>query len=117
MAGVTTTGKGPCTPIEMGMHTEALPAAPSSASSHRRGSSSFGYPDAADVDFNKRAEIDCAALDTQRDQSQAARADAAQGYGTIVLNNPGAKHSLAVGILNRLNLYHRGQPAAISPAG
>ena len=40
-----------------------------------------------------------------------------QGYGTIVLKNPGAKHSLAVGILNRLNLYHRRQPAAISPAG
>src|ERR1700687_1782177 len=27
-----------------------------------------------------------------------------QGYGTILMKNPGAKHSLAVGILNRLNL-------------
>jgi methylamine---glutamate N-methyltransferase subunit B len=26
------------------------------------------------------------------------------GYGTIVIRNPGAKHSIAVGILNRLNL-------------
>ena len=26
------------------------------------------------------------------------------GYGTIVVHNPGAKHSIAVGILNRLNL-------------
>ena len=26
-----------------------------------------------------------------------------EGYGTIVVHNPGAKHSLGVGILNRLN--------------
>jgi methylamine---glutamate N-methyltransferase subunit B len=31
-----------------------------------------------------------------------------QGYGTIVMKNPGAKHSLAVGILNRLNLHIEG---------
>jgi glutamate synthase domain-containing protein 3 len=28
----------------------------------------------------------------------------ADGHGTIVIRNPGAKHSIAVGILNRLNL-------------
>ena len=27
-----------------------------------------------------------------------------EGYGSIVIRNPGAKHSIAVGILNRLNL-------------
>ena len=31
-----------------------------------------------------------------------------QGYGTIVLKNPGAKHGVAVGILNRLNLMIEG---------
>ena len=31
-----------------------------------------------------------------------------QGYGTIVLKNPGAKHSLGVGILNKLNLIVEG---------
>ena len=31
-----------------------------------------------------------------------------QGYGTIVVKNPGAKHSLGVGILNRLQLYFEG---------
>ncbi len=31
-----------------------------------------------------------------------------QGYGTIVVQNPGAKHSLGVGILNRLQLYFEG---------
>ena len=30
------------------------------------------------------------------------------GYGTIVMKNPGAKHSIAVGILNRLNLIIEG---------
>ena len=31
-----------------------------------------------------------------------------QGYGTITVKNPGAKHSLGVGILNRLNLVFEG---------
>jgi len=31
-----------------------------------------------------------------------------QGYGTIVVTNPGAKHSIGVGILNRLQLYFEG---------
>jgi glutamate synthase domain-containing protein 3 len=31
-----------------------------------------------------------------------------QGYGTIVVQNPGAKHSLGVGILNRLQLIFEG---------
>ena len=31
-----------------------------------------------------------------------------EGYGTIVVRNPGAKHSLGVGILNRLQLYFEG---------
>jgi len=30
------------------------------------------------------------------------------GYGTVVIKNPGAKHSIAVGILNRLNLIVEG---------
>ena len=34
----------------------------------RRG---FGYPDALDVDFNKRAEIDCEELRAEADQSRA----------------------------------------------
>ena len=39
-----------------------------------------------------------------------------EGYGTIVLNNPGAKHSLAVGILNRLNLIIEGSLRLFRPA-
>ena len=107
MAGVTTTEKVHAS-LEMGMHTEAL-----SGRSQQRlfdikeESTGFGYPDAADVDFNKRAEIDCAAREP-RDINLEIRSLIRQGYGTIVLNNPGAKHSLAVGILNRLNLIIKG---------
>jgi glutamate synthase domain-containing protein 3 len=65
------------------------------------------YPQAFTVDFNKRTEFDAAELDTSainrkiRDLMQ-------QGYGTIVVHSPGAKHSLGVGILNRLQLYFEG---------
>jgi glutamate synthase domain-containing protein 3 len=93
---------------EMGMHSESL-----------RGRSQqrffditeekvgFGYPDASDVDFNKRAEIDCDGLDSKQINLHI-RDLIKRGYGTLVLRNPGAKHSIAVGILNRLNLYIEG---------
>ena len=98
MADVTTPDKVHAS-LEMGMHTEAL-----TGRSQQRffdvseASGRFGYPDAADVDFNKRAEIDCAAREP-RDINLEIRSLIRQGFGTIVLNNPGAKHSLAVGIL------------------
>ena len=107
MAGVTEVTKDHVS-HEMGMHTEGL-----------RGRSQqrffditeenvgFGYPDALDVDFNKRAEIDAENLDS-RQINQQLRDLMKQGYGTIVLQNPGSKHSVAVGILNRLKLSHRG---------
>jgi glutamate synthase domain-containing protein 3 len=63
----------------------------------------FSLPDSYDVDFNKRAEIDASNM-TARVVNQAIRELMQDGYGTIVLRNPGAKHSIAVGILNRLNL-------------
>ena len=31
-----------------------------------------------------------------------------KGYGTVVIKNPGAKHSLGVGILNKLNVIFEG---------
>jgi methylamine---glutamate N-methyltransferase subunit B len=67
----------------------------------------FSLPDAYDVDFNKRAEIDASNM-TANVVNQAIRMLMQDGYGTIVLRNPGAKHSIAVGILNRLNLIIEG---------
>ena len=107
MAGVTAKAQTHAS-LEMGMHTEALGGRSQQRffdiSEEHTG---FGYPDAADVDFNKRAEIDCASREP-RDINLEIRSLIKQGYGTIVLNNPGAKHSLAVGILNRLNLIIKG---------
>ena len=65
------------------------------------------YPQAFSVDFNKRAELDASALDTSA-INRKIRELMQQGYGTIVVQNPGAKHSLGVGILNRLQLYFEG---------
>jgi methylamine---glutamate N-methyltransferase subunit B len=65
------------------------------------------YPQAFSVDFNKRTELDAAALDTSA-INRKIRELMQQGYGTIVVQNPGAKHSLGVGILNRLQLYFEG---------
>jgi methylamine---glutamate N-methyltransferase subunit B len=67
----------------------------------------FLYPQAFDVDFNKRTEFDAAQLDTSA-INRKIRELMQQGYGTIVIRNPGAKHSLGVGILNRLQLYFEG---------
>jgi methylamine---glutamate N-methyltransferase subunit B len=91
---------------EMGMHTERLGG---------RTKLSFfdidlnephhGYslPNAYDVDFNKRAEIDAGEMSANAVNIRI-RKLMQDGYGTIVIKNPGAKHSIAVGILNRLNL-------------
>lgn len=91
---------------EMGMHTEQL-----RGRSQRQffdidldeKHSGFSLPNAFDVDFNKRAEIDASNM-PQKEINLRIRDLMADGYGTIVIRNPGAKHSVAVGILNRLNL-------------
>jgi glutamate synthase domain-containing protein 3 len=67
----------------------------------------FLYPQAFSVDFNKRTEFDAAPLDATSINKKI-RELMAEGYGTIVVKNPGAKHSLGVGILNRLQLYFEG---------
>ena len=67
----------------------------------------FTYPWAPDVDFNKRTEIDCDGKTTTEVNGNI-RELMAEGYGTIVLQNPRGMHSLGVGILSRLNLIIEG---------
>jgi glutamate synthase domain-containing protein 3 len=67
----------------------------------------FTYPDAAKVDFKKRAEFDAAEM-TAHAINLRIRALMAEGNGHIVVHNPMAKHGLGVGILNRLKLEFRG---------
>ncbi len=92
---------------EMGMHTQALKGRDIKTMFSLSEEGTYAYPYAQDVDFNKRTEIDVAEIEATEVNSQI-RALMKEGYGTIVLKNPGAKHSLCVGILNRLNLIIEG---------
>ena len=91
----------------MGMHTEQLAGRTQQVFFDAEEGEAFTYPNAPDVDFNKRAEFDAADLDTTAINKQI-RELMESGHGTIVVHNPGAKHSLGVGILNRLQLYFEG---------
>ncbi len=104
MAGVT---GGETVSQEMGMHTEQLRGRTQQIFFRSEEEERFVYPDAFDVDFNKRAEFDVAEMDTAEINLKI-RALIAEGHGTIVVKNPGAKHSIGVGILNRLNLIFEG---------
>src|SRR6266403_3831299 len=95
---------------EMGMHTEQLGGRSREAFFDiDLGGAPNGFllPNAYNVDYNKRAEIDAASL-TPNAVNLRIRSLMQDGYGTIVIKNPGAKHSMAVGILNRLQLYIEG---------
>ncbi len=92
---------------EMGMHTEQLAGRTQQVFFLPEEEENFTYPGAFDVDFNKRIELDVADTDTKSINLEL-RALMGQGYGTIVVKNPGAKHSIGVGILNRLQLYFEG---------
>ena len=76
----------------MGMHTEVL-----------TGKTQQKY----DVDFNKRTDLDVKDLDCKQANRKIDEL-MSQGYGTIVIKNPQGKHSLGVGILNKLNLIFEG---------
>ena len=67
----------------------------------------FAYPWADDVDFNKRTELDCDGK-TTTEVNENIRGLMREGFGTVVLKNPRGMHSLAVGILNKLNLIIEG---------
>jgi len=92
---------------ELGMHTEQLAGRTQQRFFRPEEEQRFTYPQAFEVDFKKRAELDAAAL-TPTEVNLKLRELMRQGFGSIVLKNPGAKHSLAVGILNRLNLSIEG---------
>jgi glutamate synthase domain-containing protein 3 len=91
----------------MGMHSEQLAGRTQQVFFAPEEAENFASPDAFDVDFNKRAEIDAAELGAQA-LNVKIRALMQEGYGTVVVKNPGAKHSLGVGVLNRLQLYFEG---------
>ena len=92
---------------EMGMHTEQLGGRTQQVFFSPSEEENFVQPDTFDVDFNKRAEFDAGEMDNKAINLKI-RELMAEGYGTIVIENPLAKHSLGVGILNRLQLRFEG---------
>jgi glutamate synthase domain-containing protein 3 len=92
---------------DLGMHTEQLAGRTQQRFFRPEEEERFTHPQAFEVDFRKRAELDAAAM-TPSEVNLKLRELMSQGVGTIVMKNPGAKHSLAVGILNRLNLTIEG---------
>ena len=94
-------------PTSDGLRTEQLTGRTQQVFFSATEDENFLYPQAFDVDFNKRTEFDAAQMDTSG-INRKIRELMQQGYGTVVIHNPGAKHSLGVGILNRLQLYFEG---------
>ncbi len=91
----------------MGLHEERLTGRTQQTFFKVEEEGNFAYHDSVDVDFNKRTEFDAQDMDI-RHINKKIRELMQEGYGTIVVHNPGAKHSLGVGILNRLQLYFKG---------
>ena len=92
---------------DMGLHTEQLAGRTQQVFFSPEDEENFLYPNAFEVDFNKRAEFDAAEMDSSQINLKI-RDFLRQGHGTIVVHDPGAKHALGVGILNRLQLHFEG---------
>src|SRR4029434_2532479 len=93
--------------FDLGMHTEKLTGRTQQRFFTPDEEENFLYPTAYDVDFNKRAEFGAAKLSATAINLKL-RELMSQGHGSIVIHNPGAKHGIAVGLLNRLNLRIKG---------
>jgi formylmethanofuran dehydrogenase subunit C len=91
----------------MGMHKEVLTGRTQQVFFNPEEAENFFYYGAYDVDFNKRTEVDAMDL-TCAQLNDKLHALMREGYGTVVVKNPQGKHSLGVGILNKLNLIFEG---------
>ena len=92
---------------EMGMRTEQLTGRTQQIFFSVEESANLTYPWAPNVDFDKHADLDVEKLSAM-EVNQRIRALMEEGYGSITVLNPGAKHSLGVGILSRLSLKFEG---------
>ncbi len=91
----------------MGLHKEVLTGRTQQVFFNPEEAENFFYYGAYDVNFNKRTEID--AMDLSAKQlNDKLHSLMKEGYGSVVVKNPQGKHSLGVGILNKLNLIFEG---------
>ena len=88
---------------DMGMHTEQLEGRTQQRFFSATEGENLTQPFTYEVDFDRATEFDAQDLSTGEINNKL-RQLMKDGYGSITMRNPGAKHSLAVGILNRLNL-------------
>jgi len=91
----------------MGMHSEQLAGRTQQTFFSAEDGERFVYPGAYEVDFDKRTEFDAQEMEITAVNLEI-RELMNQGFGHIVVKNPNAKHSLGVGILNRLKLDFEG---------
>ena len=91
----------------MGMHTEVLTGKTQQKFFNPDEAENFFYWGTHDVDFNKRTELDVKDMEC-KEANNKIDSLMSEGYGTIVIKNPQGKHSLGVGILNKLNLIFEG---------
>ena len=91
----------------MGLHTEVLAGKTQQKFFNPDEAENFYYWGTYDVDFNKRIDLDVNDLDCKEANKKIDEL-MSQGYGTIVIKNPQGKHSLGVGVLNKLNLIFEG---------
>ena len=90
--------------FETGLHTEQLSGRTQKFFFSPEEGENYFYPyNAHEVDFNKKTEFDAKDMEIQEINLKI-RELMKDGHGHIVMHNPMAKHSLAVGILNRLRL-------------
>ena len=91
----------------MGLHKEVLTGRTQQVFFNPEEAENFFYNGALDVDFNKRTEINALDL-TAAQLNDKLHSLMKEGYGSVVVKNPQGKHSLGVGILNKLNLIFEG---------
>ena len=104
MAGVDTSAD---TSEMMGLHTEPLKGRDIKTMFSLENEGGYAYAFAPDVDFNKRGSVDCEGKEAT-EINREIRDLIKSGHGTVVLENPGAKHSIIVGILHRMNFIVNG---------
>ena len=92
---------------DMGLHTEQLTGRTQQRFFSAAEEENFTYPWAYEVDFDKQADFDAAEMEISAINLKI-RELMQQGCGDITVRNPRAKHSLGVGILNRLELTFEG---------
>ena len=91
----------------MGLHKEVLKGRTQQVFFNPEEAENFFYYGTHNVDFNKRTEVDAKDLSC-RQLNDKINSLMKEGCGTIVIKNPQGKHSLGVGILNKLNLIFEG---------